>query len=185
MTTGFTSSVAGTYTVSVKVTDDHGLSSTDSATVTVGSGGNGTISINNGAITTSSLIVTLNSLGVPGVSGVTAMWLGNSPTSSKYYAYQTSFPSWDLSKFGGDASQGQKWVYVEYDNANGDALGTASDSIWYDTTGPTADLSDPANGGLIAQTTLNSRGYIDVTFSDGGHRTERPRPSLIQGRSSR
>ena len=35
-----------------------------------------------------------------------------------------------------------------------------------DTTPPTADLPDPANGGPIMQSSLNSRGYIDVTFSD-------------------
>jgi len=57
---------------------------------------------------------------------------------------------------------------LQYFNDAGDKLGSASDSIWYDTTSPTVDLADPANGSLIEQATLNSRGYIDVTFSDGG-----------------
>ena len=35
-----------------------------------------------------------------------------------------------------------------------------------DTTAPTATLADPANSGSIVGPTLNSRGYIDVTFSD-------------------
>ena len=33
---------------------------------------------------------------------------------------------------------------------------------------PTADLADPTNGGTIDATVLNSRGYIDVTFTDTG-----------------
>ena len=33
---------------------------------------------------------------------------------------------------------------------------------------PTADLADPTDGGTIDSSVLNSRGYIDVTFTDTG-----------------
>ena len=37
-----------------------------------------------------------------------------------------------------------------------------------DTTKPTADLRDPAPGGIIAQGTINAHGYLDLTFTDAG-----------------
>ena len=37
-----------------------------------------------------------------------------------------------------------------------------------DTTAPTADLSDPSNGGSINDGVLNGRDYIEVTFADSG-----------------
>ena len=37
-----------------------------------------------------------------------------------------------------------------------------------DSTPPTANLADPTNGGSISQATLNSRGWLQVTFSDTG-----------------
>ena len=37
-----------------------------------------------------------------------------------------------------------------------------------DTTAPTVTLADPTDGGTIDASLLNSRGYIDVTFSDAG-----------------
>ena len=60
---------------------------------------------------------------------------------------------------------------VDEDLFNGDILALTSQFVIgpsQDTTPPTADLSDPTNGGSIALSTLNGRSYIDVTFSDIG-----------------
>ncbi len=99
----------------------------------------GTLSINNGANLTSSLIVTLNSLGVVGVSGATGMWISNGSdegSPAKWYDLQSAIDSWNLAEYGGNRNEGQKWVYTRYCNDNGDVLATASDSILYDAIAP-------------------------------------------------
>ena len=63
------------------------------------------------------------------------------------------------------------WWVTTFNNA--DVEGDHSSYLYFrtppaDTTPPVADLSDPANGGSILFSTLNSRKYIDITFSDTG-----------------
>ena len=50
------------------------------------------------------------------------------------------------------------------DNLN--EAGLESSSVLYDVIPPSADLADPAVDGLVVDTVMNARQYIDVTFSD-------------------
>lgn len=59
-------------------------------------------------------------------------------------------------------------VAVDADG-NGNRASTSTDNqVLYDNVGPSAGLTDPAGGGVIGFAAVNSRGYIDVTFSDTG-----------------
>ncbi len=56
-------------------------------------------------------------------------------------------------------------------NGNGNAEeieSFAPQGVAADTIPPTLDLADPTDGGTIDSSVLNSRGYIDATFSDAG-----------------
>ncbi len=66
---------------------------------------------------------------------------------------------------GGAAGQ---WSVEVDDNGQQSNAGSVAVQPAADTTPPVAILADPVNGGVIAQSTINSRCYIDVTFSDTG-----------------
>ncbi len=54
-------------------------------------------------------------------------------------------------------------------DGNGNRASTSTDNrVLYDNVGPLAELTDPDGGGVIGFAAVNSRGYIDVTFSDAG-----------------
>ena len=78
---------------------------------------NGTITINDGASSTSSLIVTLNNLSVSDVggSGLYQMQFSNNNNFwSDWENYGITKDNWDLSQFGGNTSSGNKIVFVQY-----------------------------------------------------------------------
>ena len=100
-------------------------------------------------------------------------WQGNGDGTFTSADSPTLFPS------GGHAQAGAIPISFEAGGANIDLLylGTSPTGLYVslnstgapvDHTPPTVDLSDPANGGSIVVSNLNSRGYIDVTFADTG-----------------
>jgi len=95
---------------------------------------NGTISINNGALGTASLLVTLNNLyAFDGYSGVSQMRFCNDAFSwSPWEAYGSSKSGWDLSAFGGNTNAESRTVYVQFEDFAGNCSTTFSGTIIYD-----------------------------------------------------
>lgn len=57
-----------------------------------------------------------------------------------YVAYATTYNSWNLTTYGGNANEGTKTVYVRLkDNSDVESTSTISDTIIYDNTAPTAN----------------------------------------------
>jgi hypothetical protein len=103
---------------------------------------NGTIAVNNGAASTSSLVVTLNSLGATdgGGSGLAQMRFSNNNSSwSDWEGVASTKAGWNLSLYGGASTAGTKTVYVQYRDNASNVSGSFSDEISY--TG--ADVAAP------------------------------------------
>jgi IPT/TIG domain-containing protein len=109
----------------------------------------GTISINNGASSTTSLVVTLNNLGASeSGSGLYRMrFSNNGSTWSSWQTYTSTRTGWDLSAYGGNTSGGTKRVYVQYRDQAGNTSGSYSDTITYTALGVSS--VSPASGTLI------------------------------------
>jgi PKD repeat protein len=104
----------------------------------------GTIATNNGAGSTTSLIVTLNNLGATdsqsGMGACAQMRFSNdSATWSTWETYASTHAGWDLSAYGGDVSGGTKRVYVEYRDVLGNSSEPFSDDIVYVVPPPAQD----------------------------------------------
>ncbi len=72
-----------------------------------------------------------------------------------------------------DDSEGQVPFSIDFQDLAGNAgtpVSTTTDgsSVTFDKTAPTGNLADPADGATVALTTVNGRGYLDVTFADTG-----------------
>ena len=94
----------------------------------------GTISINNGAQNTNSLLITLNNLGATDLlSGLTQMRFSNNPGGpwSSPEPFSSTKTDWDLSQYGGNSNAGPKTVYVQYGDAAGNWSDSFSSSIYY------------------------------------------------------
>jgi len=95
----------------------------------------GSISINNGASTTNSLIVTLNLSATDNLSGMgtgAQMRFSNNNSSwSSPEAYKTVKYNWDLSSYGGNSNPGNKVVYVQFKDAAGNWSTSYADHIYY------------------------------------------------------
>jgi hypothetical protein len=94
----------------------------------------GSISINNGAVRTISLSLTLNNLGATDLlSGVSRMSFSNNPGGpwSSPEPFSSTKTNWDLSQYGGNSNAGLKTVYVQYGDAAGNWSNSFSDSIYY------------------------------------------------------
>jgi hypothetical protein len=108
--------------------------------VTYGDGGTpdttpptGSISVNGGAASTTSLLVTLDlAADDAGGSGVSQMRFSNDGgTWSDWETYATVRTDWDLSSYGGDAAFGTKTAYAQYRDVVGNISATYSDAIDY------------------------------------------------------
>jgi hypothetical protein len=119
----------------------------------------GTIAINNGAASTSSVVVTLNGLGATEtMSGLTQMrFSNNSSTWSAWESYATTRSTWNLSLYGGNATPGPKPVYVQYRDGAGNASASFNDTIAY---APAVTLNAPD---AIATESPLSTGTFRVT----------------------
>ena len=96
----------------------------------------GTISINTGAPSTTTIVVSLNGLGAhdAGGSGLTSMRFSNDDSTwAPWESVVPTRPSWDLSEFGGNSTAGSKRVYVQYGDSAGNRSISSSDDISYTT----------------------------------------------------
>ncbi len=93
----------------------------------------GTISMNSGATSTWSPIVSLNNLGASdGHSGVAEMKFSNDGTSwTAYENYAATKSGWDLFANGGNTNAGTKTVYVRYKDNAGNESAVFLDTILY------------------------------------------------------
>jgi len=92
----------------------------------------GSILINGGAATTTSLLVTLDLSASDAGSGVTNMRFSNNNVSwSAWESYATTRTNWDLSAFGGNTSTGEKKVYAQFRDGSGKVSATVADTIDY------------------------------------------------------
>lgn len=132
------SSGDGLKTVFVQFEDKAGnVSSSYSDDIVLDSGGpvSGTISINNGELSTTSSVVTLTDLGAVDPSSVTHMSFSNSVSGpwSSPEPYATIRSGWDItsSTYGGSSAPGTKRVYVKYSDEAGNWSVPFSDEICY------------------------------------------------------
>ncbi len=105
---------------------------------------------------------------VPGAASYTVY--AKDTTSNTLYEADSPGGTTNVSNYLPNSDSFYWWV-TTFNNA--DVEGDHSSYLYFrtppaDTTPPVADLSDPANGGSILFSTLNSRKYIDITFSDTG-----------------
>ena len=168
----------------------------------------GNITINNGASTTKTLLVTLTLSAVDIGSGIglgSKMKFSNDSISwSEPEDFKDIKANWDLSKYGGNALQGKKAVYVKYSDVAGNWSTAYSNSIEYiknisitvatnineGTTIIVDDLTriSPYNGIWVSGTSHtisvdsiqiadSSKRYIFSSWSDGGGRTHTVTPT--------
>ncbi|MFH0889294.1 MAG: putative Ig domain-containing protein [Planctomycetota bacterium] len=116
----------------------------------------GTISINNGAIATSSTAVTLSLSANDPESGVSQMRFSNDNVTWYDWENYAITKEWNLS-----ADEGNKTVYVEYKNGAG-LTSVFSDTIIFDTP-PDLSIDYPTEG--ITITNL-SQLYFDASYAD-------------------
>jgi hypothetical protein len=112
---------------------------------------NGTISVNNDADTTESLVVLLSTLGGSdlGGSGLSEMrFSNNNNTWSPWEPYANTKSGWDLTSFGGNANEGQKTVYVQYRDLAGNGSQSFQDVILYISPKTPPNLLSPANNAI-------------------------------------
>ena len=129
----------------------------------------GTISINGGASTTTSLIVTLDLSAADGMSGMGAgaqvRFSNDNSTWSPAEAFSATKSNWDLSTFGGNTNAGTKTVYVQFKDVAGNWSSSFSDDILYSPTqtftfNPTDDAyvrSDQPNNNFGTAPTLRMK----------------------------
>lgn len=97
----------------------------------------GSISINGGAASTASLIVTLNLNAGDATSGVSLMQFSNdNSTWSPWEAYQSTRNGWDLSSYGGSSAPGTKSAFVRFRDYAGHVSSSYSDTIVYAVSAP-------------------------------------------------
>lgn len=133
---------SGTYTFEIDYAGDQDhLPTTASGTIVVHQDVvPGTVTINGGAPTTSSPIVTLSAPAQAAIGTV----VSNSGTLYRtYYPYQSSVPGWSLidPAAGGAGGEGLKTVYVRWYNVFNEDTEDATASIYYDTSAPSGTVS--------------------------------------------
>ncbi len=89
----------------------------------------GKIVINGGSSTTGTLIVKLELASSDALSGVAKMRLSNDGVTWSPEEAFSSYKTWDLSKYGGNANQGIKRVYAQFKDAAGNWSPTYSAEI--------------------------------------------------------
>jgi hypothetical protein len=127
----------------------------------------GTITINGGAATTASLVVTLNTLGAndAGGSGVTLMRFSNGDSTwSDWEALSTTRTEWNLAFNGGTSSTGVKIVHVQYRDSAGNSSVSYSDGISYQGSDVTAP-PNPLNT-IVTPTSWTNSNSFSVIWTD-------------------
>ena len=120
----------------------------------------GTLSINNGAPNTTSVVVTLNSSVSDSPSGLYQMRFSNDNTNwSTWEAYAATKNNWSLA-----LGDGTKTVYAQYRDNAGNVSGSFSDGIALDGTAPTGSIS--INGGAATASTTSVT--LDLSATDTG-----------------
>lgn len=118
----------------------------------------GTIAINGGTATTSSLLVALETLSASdaGGSGIARMHFSNgSGTWSDWEQAATRKEVWDLSSYGGTSTEGTKTVSVQYRDGAGNTSQSFSDAIYYQGT-------DGTPPGTPLAVTVSPAGWTNV-----------------------
>ncbi|HHT9146082.1 MAG TPA: carboxypeptidase regulatory-like domain-containing protein [Candidatus Wunengus sp. YC61] len=132
----------------------------------------GSISINNGAYRTNSLIVTLELSAADNI-GVTGYYFSTSaiPPSPHTAGWTSATPAINYKEdvsytLSGD--DGKNTVYVWYKDASGNISDVASDSIIVDTTPPTITIANPTSGSTYktASKTINISGSASDSTSE-------------------
>ena len=77
----------------------------------------GSITINNGAATTTFNIVTLTLTGIDNLSGVTQMRFSNNGSTWSNWEAFTNSRNWDIFSYGGNTNYGMKTVYAKFKDA--------------------------------------------------------------------
>lgn len=140
----------------------------------------GSISINNGARVTDSLIVTLNlEASDAGGSGLSQMRFSNDGESwSEWEAYRETKEGWDLSAYGGNKRRGTKRAYVQFMDRAGNRSSSYSDSISYY---PSSATLPEAPTDLVLSSSL-FRGHLRINLrwkdnadNEAGFKIERSR----------
>jgi hypothetical protein len=127
----------------------------------------GTISINAGAATTTSLVVALNALGASdaGGSGVSSMRFSNDDSTwSDWESFSTTKTGWNLALYGGSSTTGAKVVYAQYRDSAGNTSVSYCDGISYQGSDMTAPLS-PVNAVVTPASWANSNPF-SVVWTD-------------------
>ncbi|MCL4786898.1 MAG: DNRLRE domain-containing protein [Verrucomicrobia bacterium] len=133
---------------------------------------NGTISINNGAADTLSLIVSMNNLSASDThSGVNQMRFSNDGgTWSDWESFAASKSNWDLSAYGGNSAPGTKTVFVQYRDSAGNVSATSADSI--ELLGPPATRIIGLSGDLaFGEVAVGASAQRTLTITNSGNAT--------------
>jgi len=134
----------------------------------------GTITINNGAASTSSLIVTLNNLGATDGegSGLSKMCFSNNNESwSPWEPYTGTRSGWDLTEYGGNAAFGKKTVYALFRDTVGFVSSVVSDDIAYSISASDywVYTNGPGVGNSVRSFAVDSKGRLLAgTWTSGG-----------------
>jgi hypothetical protein len=137
----------------------------------------GSIVINNGALSTNSLIVTLNlEASDAGGSGLSQMRFSNDgATWSEWESYAETREGWDLSTYGGNKARGTKRAYVQFKDGAGNQSHSYSDSISYY---PSPALPEAPSNLSLSSSLFNRRlritlRWVDNADNEAGFRIER------------
>ncbi len=130
----------------------------------------GSIAINNGQASTTSLIVSLNiSASDSGNSGLSQMrFSNNNSTWSTPESYSTLKSNWDLSSYGGNINPGLKTVYAQFKDAAGNWSNSWSDNINYS---PQPDIRQPISDIAFGNVNVGSTSDKTTTIYNDGSGT--------------
>ncbi|MCB9882422.1 MAG: S8 family serine peptidase [Planctomycetes bacterium] len=133
-----------------------------------------TVQINNGASATNSLGATVRLTASDAHSGVYQVrFSSNGSTWSPWRAVASSY-SFNMSTYGGNTSQGTKYVYAQVRDKALNVSGTVRDSIVYDSLPPNVTLVQIASGAAYTSTLASnvrvngSGGPTQMRFSSNG-----------------
>ncbi len=119
----------------------------------------GTISINNGAPTTTFNIVTLYLTGADNLSGVTQMQFSNNGTNWSDWESFSTTRNWNLFSYGGNTNYGIKTVYTKFKDAAGNVSAVYNDQIEYIS-------PSPVLGSFVINNNASTTSSVNVTLNN-------------------